>query len=88
MHEIRIYISGQTQKSAKTIENLRKFLDSEIKDQYSLNIIDVLEKPEIAERDKVLATPTVAKVSPLPLRRIVGDLSDKEKVMAGLNLLN
>lgn len=51
-------------------------------------IIDVLEKPELAERDKVLATPTVAKVSPLPLRKIVGDLSYKEKVLAGLNLLN
>ena len=88
MYEIRIYVSGQTQKSAKIIENLRKFLDSELKDQYSLDIIDVLQKPELAERDKVLATPTVAKVSPLPLRRIVGDLSDKEKVLAGLNLPN
>jgi circadian clock protein KaiB len=88
MYEIRIYVSGQTQKSAKTIENLRRVLDSELKNQYSLDIIDVLEKPELAERDKVLATPTVAIVSPLPLRRIVGDLSDKEKVLAGLNLLN
>ena len=88
MFEIRIYISGQTKKSATIIEKLRKVLDSELKGQYSLEIIDVLEKPELALRDRVLATPTVAKVSPLPLRRIVGDLSDKEKVLAGLNLLN
>ena len=88
MYEIRIYISGHTKKSANIIDNLRKLLNSELEDQYSLEIIDVLEKPELAVRDKVLATPTLAKVSPLPLRRIIGDISDKEKILTWLNLQN
>ena len=88
MYEIRIYISGRTKKSANIIDNLRKLLNSELEDQYSLEIIDVLEKPELAVRDKVLATPTLAKVSPLPLRRIIGDISDKEKILTWLNLQN
>ena len=83
---LKLYITGQTVNSEKAIKNLKAVLDTQLKGLYSLEVIDVLKHPQLAEEDKILATPTVMKVSPPPARKIIGDLSDKEKVLSGLGL--
>jgi circadian clock protein KaiB len=86
MLKLHIYVAGRTPDSAEAVNNLRRFLEEDFKDGYSLDIIDVLKAPELAKRDKVFATPTVIKSTPEPNRRIIGDLSDKEKLFLGLGL--
>jgi len=83
---LKLYVLGQTANSQKAIKNLNALLNNELKDLYTLKIIDVLKNPRLAEEDKILATPTLIKVLPLPLRKIIGDLSDKERVLLGLDL--
>lgn len=83
---LRLYITGQTPKSERAIENLRRICEEELDGQYQMVIIDVLERPQLAEDEKILATPTLIKELPPPLRRIIGDLSDTEKVLLGLEL--
>jgi circadian clock protein KaiB len=83
---LKLYITGRTVNSEKAIKNLKAVLDTQLKELYSLEVIDVLKHPQLAEEDKILATPTVMKVSPPPARKIIGDLSDKEKVLSGLGL--
>jgi circadian clock protein KaiB len=70
------------------VANLRRICESELGAQYDLEIIDVLEHPQIAEDQRILATPTLVKQLPLPLRRVIGDLSDRDKVLLGLELLS
>jgi len=88
MYTIRLYVVGKTPKSIKAIEDLRAILDDAIKTQgdYFLEIIDVLENPELAANDKILATPTAIKLLPPPLAKVIGDFSNKEKVLLGLDL--
>jgi circadian clock protein KaiB len=83
---LKLYITGQTVNSEKAMKNLKAVLDTQLKELYSLEVIDVLKHPQLAEEDKILATPTVMKVSPPPARKIIGDFSDKEKVLSGLGL--
>jgi len=83
---LKLYITGQTANSAKAIENLKDILRNGLKDLYRLKVIDILKNPQLAEEDKILATPTLVKVLPPPVRKIIGDLSDKEKVLLGLDL--
>lgn len=83
---LKLYISGQTTRSTNAIARLSRIFEEKLKVHYEIIIIDVVEKPELAEEDKVLATPTLIKQSPLPCRRIVGDLSDTDKVLSGLGL--
>ncbi len=83
---LKLYVLGQTTNSQKAIKNLSSLLKNELKDLYTLKIIDVLKNPRLAEEDKILATPTLTKSLPLPIRKIIGDLSDKEKVLLGLDL--
>jgi circadian clock protein KaiB len=66
---------------------LRNILETEFRGVYALKVIDVLKNPQLAEEDKILATPTLAKILPPPVRRIIGDLSDRERVLIGLDLL-
>ncbi len=87
MYEIRIYISGHTLKSTRLVEDFRKLLDEELKELYSLEVIDIIENPQLAEESMILATPTVEKASPLPTRKIIGDLSDKERILFGLGII-
>ena len=68
------------------IENLRRICEKDLKGRYDLEVIDVLKNPELAEQDKILATPTLIKQLPPPLRRVIGDISDAEKVLLGLEL--
>ncbi|MEO5356964.1 MAG: circadian clock protein KaiB [Nitrospirae bacterium YQR-1] len=83
---LKLYITGKTPKSERAITNLKNLCEVELQNQYEMVIIDVLERPQLAEDEKILATPTLIKELPPPLRRIIGDLSDTEKVLLGLDL--
>jgi len=83
---LKLYVTGQTPKSERAIANMRRICEEELEGQYELVIIDVLERPQLAEDEKILATPTLTKELPLPLRRIIGDLSETDKVLLGLDM--
>ena len=83
---LKLYVTGQTPKSERAIANMKSICENELAGQYELVIIDVLERPQLAEDEKILATPTLIKVLPPPLARVIGDLSDTEKVLVGLNM--
>lgn len=85
-YHLKLYITGQTPRSERAVANLRQLCEAEFPGEYDLTIIDVLERPQLAEDDKILATPTLIKTSPPPARRVIGDLTDRERVMAGLDL--
>ena len=84
---LKLFVTGQTPRSEHAIENLRRICEEEFQNEYELIVIDVLQRPQLAEDEKILATPTVVKELPPPIRRIIGDLSEKEKVLLGLNLV-
>ncbi|HET9933551.1 MAG TPA: circadian clock protein KaiB [Polyangiaceae bacterium] len=84
--KLRLYITGRTAQSQRTIENLRLLCESELRGHYEVDVIDVLEHPVLAENEKILATPTLVKQLPEPVRKIIGDLSDRERVLIGLDL--
>lgn len=84
---LKLYIAGNTPNSAKALKTLKDILEQEFKGVYALKVIDVLKNPQLAEEDKISATPTLTKVLPPPVRKIIGDLSDREKVLIGLDLL-
>ncbi|MBC8178460.1 MAG: circadian clock protein KaiB [Desulfobacteraceae bacterium] len=86
MYEIRLYTAGRTPKSERAVRDLKVLLEGDFEGQYILQVIDVMERPESAERDDVLATPLAIKVSPLPERRIIGDFTNKENVLKGLGI--
>lgn len=83
---LKLFVSGSTPRSERAIANLRRLCEDEFPDCYRLEVIDVLEHPEQAEAERVLATPTLIKQLPPPLRRVIGDLSNREKVFLGLDL--
>ncbi len=83
---MKLYVTGASPRTERAISNLRHICDSELAGRYTLAIVDVLEDPEAAERDRVLATPTLIKELPLPLRRVIGDLSDRAKVLLALEV--
>jgi circadian clock protein KaiB len=83
---LKLYVTGQTPKSQAAIVNLRRICEEHLAGAYELVIIDVLERPQLAEDDRILATPTLVKQLPLPSRRTIGDLSDKGGVLLGLDL--
>jgi len=84
--KLTLYITGHTSKSNRAIENLRNLCKDEMKGKIDIKIVDVLEHPQLAEDEKILATPTLVKSLPTPIRRIIGDLSQTEKVLLGLDL--
>lgn len=86
-HILKLYITGKTPRSEITITNLRRICKEELGGLYELIIIDVLEHPQLAEDEKIIATPTLIKELPLPLRRVIGDLSQKEAVLLGLDIV-
>lgn len=83
---LKLYITGHTPRSERAIANLIQICKNELNEEYALEVIDVLEQPQLAEDEKILATPTLVKVLPPPLKRLIGDLSDTEKVLLGLYL--
>jgi len=84
--KLRLYITGRTSQSQRALANLRSICEVDLAGAYEVEVIDVLENPVLAEHEKILATPTLVKRLPVPVRKIIGDLSDREKVLLGLDL--
>jgi circadian clock protein KaiB len=87
-YTLRLYITGNSTKSQRAIANLFRICHEELDDQYTVEIIDVLEQPHLAEQEKILVTPTLIKQLPPPLQRIIGDMSNTQKVLLGLDLIH
>ncbi len=83
---LRLYVTGLTPKSTKAIQNIKKICEENLKGRYELEVVDVYQQPEFAKKEQIIAAPTLIKKLPLPLRRIIGDMSDKERVLIGLDL--
>ena len=84
--ELLLFIAGQTPKSVLALENITKYSKEHLRDKYSIEVIDLLKTPQLAEEHEIFAIPTLLRKLPKPFRRIIGDLSDKEKVLVGLNI--
>ncbi|MDJ0697252.1 MAG: circadian clock protein KaiB [Mastigocoleus sp. MO_167.B18] len=84
---LKLYVAGNTPNSVRALKTLKNILEQEFNGFYALKVIDVLKNPQLAEEDKILATPTLSKILPPPVRKIIGDLSDRERVLIGLDLL-
>ena len=85
-YELRLYIAGNTAKSVTALANLRKYCEEHLGDEYRLEVIDLLIQPQLAAGDQILAIPTLVRKVPVPIRKIIGDLSNEEKVLVGLDL--
>ena len=83
---LKLYITGHTATSRHALSNVKKICESELQDEYDLQVIDVLKDPQLAEDEKIIATPTLVRRLPTPLRKIIGDMSNTEKVLIGLDL--
>jgi circadian clock protein KaiB len=86
LFELRLYVAGQTRNSVTALANLKKYCEENLKTKYKIEVIDLLQHPHLAERDQIVAIPTLIKKVPLPVRKIIGDLSNKEKVLVGLDI--
>jgi len=85
--ELRLYIAGQTPKSVTALRNLKKYCETHLQGKYHIEVIDLLVKPQLAEGDQIFAVPTLVRKVPQPIRKIIGDLSNEEKVLVGLNIV-
>jgi circadian clock protein KaiB len=86
--QLRLYIAGQTPKSLVAFANLKNICEEYLQDQYVIEIIDLIEQPHLATEDQIIALPTLVKKFPLPIKKIIGDLSNTQKVLLGLELTN
>lgn len=84
--ELRLYVAGQTPKSILALKNINKYCKEHLDGQYTIEVIDLLKSPQLAEGDQIFAIPTLVRKVPEPIRRIIGDLSNEEKVLVGLNI--
>ncbi|HEX2682454.1 MAG TPA: circadian clock KaiB family protein [Ferruginibacter sp.] len=85
-YELRLYIAGQTPKSVAALKNINKYCKEHMAGKYTIEVIDLLKNPQLAEGDQIFAIPTLVRKVPEPIRRIIGDLSNEEKVLVGLNI--
>ena len=85
-YELRLYVAGNTAKSVTALANLRRYCEEHLKGQYKIEVIDLLVQPQLAEGDQIFAIPTLVRKVPEPIRKIIGDLSNEEKVLVGLNI--
>ncbi len=85
-YELRLYVTGATPRSGNAVAAVKALCEEHLAGQYVLEVVDLYQQPHLAEADHILATPTLIKRQPLPLRRLVGDLSDEERVLSGLDL--
>jgi circadian clock protein KaiB len=83
---LRLYVTGMTARSRRAIENVRKICEAHLQGRYELEVIDIYQQPTLAKGDQIIAAPTLIKQLPLPLRRIIGDMSSTERVLLGLDL--
>lgn len=84
--QLRLYVTGQTSRSLATFASLKRICERELKGRYRITVIDLLKKPQLARGDQILAIPTVVRKLPTPVRTIIGDLSDVDRVLVGLDL--
>lgn len=84
--ELRLYVAGQTPKSVLALSNLKKMCEEHMAGRYRIEVIDLVKNPQLARSDQILAIPTLVRRLPEPMRRIIGDLSNKERVLVGLNV--
>lgn len=84
--ELRLYVAGQTVKSLKAISNLRIICEEHLKGRYTIEVVDLLQHPQLARGDQILAIPTLVRKLPVPIKKIIGDLSNTEKVLVGLDV--
>jgi circadian clock protein KaiB len=85
-YTLRLYVAGATAKSAKAIANIKQLCEEHLKGRYELEVIDLYQRPVLAQGEQIIATPTLIKALPQPLRRLIGDMSDAERVLVGLDL--
>ena len=85
--ELKLYVAGNTHKSVTALANLKKYCEEHLKGKYRIEVIDLMVHPQLAEGDQILAIPTLVRKVPVPIRKIIGDLSNEEKVLVGLNIL-
>ena len=85
--QLRLYIAGETPRSLTALSNLKRYCETHLKGQYEIEVIDLLIKPQLAEGDQIFAVPTLVRKVPEPIRKIIGDLSNEEKVLVGLNII-
>jgi len=85
--ELRLYVAGQTSKSIAAFSNLKKLCEEHLQGQYRIEVIDLLQNPALAKGDQIFAIPTLVRKLPEPIKKIIGDLSNKERVLVGLNLI-
>lgn len=85
-YQLRLYVAGQTPKCITAFENLKKYCEEHLKGQYKIEVIDLLKNPQLAEGDQIIAIPTLVRKVPEPIRKIIGDLSNEEKVLVGLDI--
>jgi circadian clock protein KaiB len=84
---LKLYVTGLTSRSARAIENLQGICEKHLAGRYELQVIDVYQQPALTRTDQVVAIPTLIKRLPLPLRRLIGDMSDEDRVLVGLDIL-
>jgi circadian clock protein KaiB len=85
-YQLRLYVAGQTPKSIKAFANLKKICEEHLKGKYSIEVIDLLVNPQLAKGDQIIALPTLVRKLPEPIRKIIGDLSNTQRVLVGLNI--
>jgi circadian clock protein KaiB len=83
---LRLYVAGNTPKSIAALNNLKKYCEEYLQGRYTIEVIDLLIHPQLAEGDQILAIPTLVRKVPVPIRKIIGDLSNEEKVLIGLDI--
>ncbi|HEY9207012.1 MAG TPA: circadian clock KaiB family protein [Candidatus Methanoperedens sp.] len=83
---LRLYVTGMTPKSTQAVLNIKKICEENLKGRYELEVIDIYQQPVLAKDEQIIAAPTLVKKLPLPLRRLIGDMSDKERILLGLDL--
>ena len=86
-YQLRLYVAGQTPKSVKAFANLKKICEKHLKGRYTIEVIDLVKNPKLAGGDQILAIPTLVRKLPQPIKKIIGDLSNKERVLVGLDLV-
>ena len=85
--ELKLYVAGKTPKSVTALRNLKKYCEKHLEGRYKIEVIDLLKRPQLAEGDQIFAVPTLVRKVPVPIRKIIGDLSNEEKVLVGLNIV-
>jgi circadian clock protein KaiB len=85
--QLRLYVAGQTPRSLTAFANLKRICDQHLSQRYRIEVIDLLERPQLAEGDQIIALPTLVRQLPPPIRKIIGDLSNTERVLIGLDLV-